>query len=221
MVGIGTDHVPQGGEGASSPSPTRAQTTGDDRRAYVRLLESFLNKERQRNEDELSAARKRVEALSKDLALAVRAVHGARRSSRDLIEPAGVSQEEREREYHSLLDLPGVRGVEVGESVVTIRTDPLVLEHEGDRNLIGEFALDLDLEGSIAIRNLANTISKGGWEHPHVQGGVPCLGNLRNGMMKLLGEYELVPLAAMLIQFLQSYDPETAYCPVEMWAEVR
>lgn len=221
MVDIGTDHAPPGGEGAGSPSRIRARTTDDGKSAYVQLLESCLDAERQLNEDQLSAARERVDELSRDLVQAVRAVHGARRRSRDLNETAGVSREEREREYDSLLSLPGVRGVDVSESVVTIRTSPLVLEHDGDRFLIGEFALDLDLEGSITVRNLANTISKGGWEHPHVQGGVPCLGNLRNGMMKLLGECEVVPLASMLIQFLHSYDPETAYCRVEMWEELR
>jgi len=108
----------------------------------------------------------------------------------------------------------------VDGGVVRVLTRPLHLVHEGRTFLIGEFSLDLALQGELRIRNVSNTIKQGGWEHPHVQGGIPCLGNLRDGVLRLLGELQLAPLTSLMIQFLESYEPETAYSQVENWQEV-
>ena len=74
------------------------------------------------------------------------------------------------------------------------------------------------LFNGIRVVNLNNASPKSGWDHPHVQAGQPCLGNLREGFEKLLGECTLVPLVAMLLQFLETYTPATAYCSIDLWA---
>lgn len=192
----------------------------DQKRAYVEALENFLGGQIVLTEEQLAAAEQRVAALSKELVQAVSTVHKARKQSKTTQASAGADLEAREREYEDVLQMRLVRAIEVEGSRITILTEPIAVEHEGRRYLIGEFSLEVDLNGTITIRNLSNTIRKGGWEHPHVQGGLPCLGNVRDGMMKLLGEGALVPLTSILIQFLESYEPETAYSTIESWEQV-
>lgn len=192
----------------------------DQQLAYVEAIESFFEGQLVLTDEQLAAAEQRVASLSKELVQAVRTVHSARRHSGTIRTSVGTALEAREREYEELLEMRLVRAVDVEGSRITILTEPIVLEHEGRRYLIGEFALEVDLNGTITITNLSNTITKGGWEHPHVQGGMPCLGNVRDGLMKLLGEGALVPLTSILIQFLESYDPETAYSKIESWEQV-
>jgi hypothetical protein len=192
----------------------------DEKRAYVEVVTRFFEDQLAFTEEELAAAEQRVAALSKELVQAVRAVHKARKHSRALQTTGDADLGAREREYEEVLQMRRVRALEADGSAIRILTEPILLEHGGRRYLIGEFSIDLDLNGTITIRNLKNTISKGGWEHPHVQGGMPCLGNVRDGLLKLLGEGEIVPLTSMLIQFLESYDPDTAYSKIDSWEEI-
>jgi hypothetical protein len=110
--------------------------------------------------------------------------------------------------------------VEVNGSAVRVLTEEIIIKHEGQRYKIGRFALELDLKEGLRAVNLENTGDKSAWDHPHVQASLPCLGNLRDGFEKLLGECQIVPLVSMLVQFLGSYNPETAYCPIEHWEKV-
>lgn len=188
--------------------------------AFVLACVGFADEEVGRAEQEVAVLRHRVDSLSDELLEASRSLHAARLRC-SALEAARKDEVRRLREdFDSLVRLPMVRGVEVEEGQVCVLTDRVVLSHAGRRYLIGEFVLQLDPRDGIVIRNVSNTIRRGGWEHPHVQGGLPCLGNLRDGLLKLLGERELVPLTSMLIQFLQSYEPATAYCSVDSWQEV-
>lgn len=190
------------------------------KRAFAEACMRHSETELLRAEAELEASQSRVSDLSRELVRTVRATHAARLRLDALRQATSEERTRRERDFEDLLKLPRVKGASVDGGVIRVLTEPVILEHEGNSYLIGEFALELDLAGDVKVRNLKNTITKGGWEHPHVQGKVPCLGNLRDGVLKLLGELELVPLVSMLIQFLESYVPETAYCGVESWRVV-
>lgn len=144
----------------------------------------------------------------------------ARRRLSALKEILAADQIQLEQDFDQLLSLPHVRGLEVEGSLVRVLTDTITIEHEGQHYKIGQFALELNLEQGLRVVNLKNTGDKSGWDHPHVQGELPCLGNLREGFEKLLGECQMVPLASMLVQFLESYNPQTAYCPIEHWEKV-
>jgi hypothetical protein len=122
-----------------------------------------------------------------------------------------------ERDYDELLALPGVRRVEAVGSMIRVLTEPVSIDYEGHRYRIGEFAIELGLDFGIRVVNLSNTSWSTGWDHPHVQGGYPCLGNLKEGCELLLGEFQLVPLVSLLLQFLESYDRVSAYGPITLW----
>lgn len=191
-----------------------------DKEAFVRSCMAYAEAERERLHGEIDKSAEQVSRLSAELRSASRSLHAARRRLSALNEILAAEQVQFEQDFDQLVSLRHVREVEVEGSLVRVLTDTITMEHEGRQYRIGQFALELHLEQGLRVVNLKNTGAKSGWDHPHVQGGLPCLGNLREGFEKLLGECQIVPLASMLIQFLESYNPETAYCPIDHWEKV-
>lgn len=202
---------------STSPQSATDRPLHELQAAYAQACLGHAELERARLQQEVQARQVQVAQLSQQLRSASRALHQARTG---LKVAEGVLAAERARlegDFEELLSLPGVHAVELEGLHIRVLTNPIVLEHEARRYLIGDFAIDLDLERGIQVVNLNNPGQKSGWDHPHVQAGQPCLGNLREGFEKLLAEYQLVPLVSMLIQFLESYTPDTAYGSVELW----
>ena len=181
---------------------------------------AYAETERERTEKEINKEAERLSQLSAQLRSASRSLHASRRRLVALKEVLATERVQLERDFDQLVLLPHVRAVEVQGSVIRVLTDEIVVEHEGQRYKIGRFGLELDLEAGLRVVNLENTGDRSSWDHPHVQAGLPCLGNLREGFEKLLGECQIVPLVSMLIQFLDTYNPETAYCPIEHWEKI-
>lgn len=188
--------------------------------AFVRSCMANVEAERERMQKEINKGAEAISQLSAQLRSASRSLHLARRRLAALKELLAAEQIQFERDFDQLVSLPLVQGVEVHGSAIRVLTDEITIEHDGHRYKIGRFALELDLEEGLRIINLDNTGDRSAWDHPHVQASLPCLGNLREGFEKLLGECQIVPLVSMLLQFLGSYNPETAYCPIEHWQKV-
>lgn len=205
------------GAAGSETAEQHGPVTEGAKAAFVRSCIAYAEAERARLQGEVRARAEQVSELSAQLRAAGRSLHAARQQL-SALEAALVGERvQLEEDFDQLGSLPRVRAVEVEGSLVRVLTDAIAIEHGGQRYRIGEFALELDLERGVRVVNLNNTGHKSGWDHPHVQAGLPCLGNLRSGFEKLLGECQLVPLTSMLVQFLETYNPETAYCSIELW----
>jgi hypothetical protein len=190
------------------------------RAAYVQACLKAAEAELARLEAEVASSSEQVAQLSARLRAASRELHLAR-ARRQVVRALLASERERLAvDFDQLVALPGVRSVEVNRGRFRVLTETIYLKHAGATNRIGDFALELDLERGSRIQNLANSGAKAGWDHPHVQAQMPCLGNLRDGFEKLLGELQLAPLISMLLQFLETYDPATAYCSIDQWERV-
>lgn len=101
---------------------------------------------------------------------------------------------------------------------LVVDTHPLELEWNGHYIRIGRYRLTIGVaDGDVRIESIDHLGPKSHWDHPHVQGGMPCLGNLREGVLKLIAEYELALAVQVLLDFLTTYDAETAYAPIEGW----
>ena len=188
--------------------------------AFVNSCMAYAESEREQVEKEINKGVEQVSQLSAQLRSASRSLHAARRRLLAFKTILATERAQFERDFDQLESLPYVRGVEVNGSAVRVLTGEIIIKHEGQRYKIGRFALELDLKEGLRVVNLENTGDKSAWDHPHVQASLPCLGNLRDGFEKLLGECQIVPLVSMLVQFLGSYNPETAYCPIEHWEKV-
>jgi hypothetical protein len=207
---------------AVAPEPDEAERAGGGAasEAFVRCCMAHAQAARAAAAEDVRAGGERVAELSERLRAASRSLHVARLRLAGLEASLAGERARLELDFDQLLRLAHVRDVQVDGSTVRLLTDEIVIEHDRRRFRIGAFAIGLDLGRGVRIDNLANTGPKPEWDHPHVQAGLPCLGNLRDGLDKLLGECQLVPVASMLVQFLETYDPATAYCPVELWEVV-
>lgn len=191
----------------------------EPRQAYVTACMSFGEAERTRLQEEIEQKRVRLAQLSDEVRAVSRTLHAARRRLQAIESIASLERHQFEADFDELLSLPHVRSIELEGTRIRLLTEPIVIEHLGQRYRIGEFALDVDLVRGLQVSNLNNTGPKDGWDHPHIQAGFPCFGNLRDGFEKLLGECQIVPLVSMVIQFLETYTPETAYCSIDLWAK--
>jgi len=215
-VGGGQSGLSEGDQPASSiehhASPPR-----DPRQAYIDACLHDVERERVRLRDQLETRRAELARLSAEMRSLSRELHLGRKRLTGLDAAEADDRARFGRDFDELMALPGVRRVEAMGSMIRVLTDPIVIGYEGNRYRIGEFALELGLEIGIRAVNLTNTSWTTGWDHPHVQGGHPCLGNLKEGCEMLLGEFQLVPLVSLLLQFLESYDRVSAYGPITLW----
>jgi hypothetical protein len=120
-----------------------------------------------------------------------------------------------------LRELPGVATVAFREDGVEIVTAPITIRRGGHAHDIGRFRLELSPRTGARVFLVEQPPGVGAaWIHPHVQGDLPCLGNARVGVDKLLGDLQLVPAAQVMLRFLETYDAETAYCDLSAWPVV-
>ncbi len=129
----------------------------------------------------------------------------------------GKSAASAAAELDRLLAVPGVQEVEVHEQAVHVLTHPVYIPWQGQRYDLGGYRIVLDLAGDVRVESHDKRGPKPSWGHPHVQDGRPCLGNAREGMLKLIARYELALAAQVMVGFLETYQPDGAYCAIEGW----
>lgn len=131
----------------------------------------------------------------------------------------GSADEVAAAEMARLIQMEGVVRLDVGSYQLNVETRPICVEYAGRRFDLGRFRIVLDLTGEVRIESLDKLGPKPYWDHPHIQAGLPCLGNLREGVLKLIADYELGLAVQVLMDFLNTYDATTAYTPIEGWPE--
>ena len=185
--------------------------------AYVEQQRRGLREDTAFLEEEIRAAAWAVEELSCRLTQETRYLTGCRRRLRVL--QGGAAEVARAADDLARLGtLEGVREVEAHAGGIRLVTTPIEVEHGGVRYRLGCFQLDLAQTGAITVRNLTDPF--GLYDHPHVWNGLPCLGNVREGLAKLVAEYQWVAAAEVLLDFLRTVTPRDWYLPVTHWKAV-
>jgi len=184
------------------------------REAFAEQQRRGLRQETRFVEEEIRATEDAVEELSRRLTQEARLLATCRRRLRvlqgEIAEAADAADD-----WQRLLGLEGVRDVVVYAGGVRLVTGPIEVAHGGVRYRLGCFEIDLAETGAIAVRNL--TDAYGLYDHPHVWNGRPCLGNVREGVAKLVAEYQWVAAAEVLLDFLRTVTPQDWYVPVTHW----
>jgi len=176
-----------------------------------------LRAETQRLEREIEGLERSLEDLGRRITAETRALSERQRQLQALRdrpqEPASVL-----REFERIRELPQVRQVDLQDGAVALVTHPLEAACGPQRYRLGAFRVEIHFEGDVRIRNL--TDPRGLYDHPHVRHGRPCLGNAREGVAKLIGEFEFAAAAQVLIDFLQTVNPQDWRIPVSYWPRV-
>ncbi len=183
---------------------------------FRRLLASSLGRQEAALKGEVDLIPGQIAELSRRLAALDRRLPVVAHRLEGLRAKADVDAFAR-AELDRLRGLPGVHEVGIDGSAVAVLTDPCHIAWQGTTYELGSYRVVLDLDGDVRVDSLDGHPPKPAWGHPHVQDGLPCLGNLREGVLKLVAEYELALATQVLLDFLSSYQPETAYTPIEGW----
>jgi hypothetical protein len=122
------------------------------------------------------------------------------------------------RDFDRITALPGVAEVEVRDAALRVFTDPIVIEYGFRRYRLGRFRLDLHFDGRVFVWNLTDRYET--YDHPHVENGRPCLGNIQDWVQGLLAQGEFAAATEVLLQYVRTVNAADWRKAVTFWAEV-
>ncbi|MBI5166789.1 MAG: hypothetical protein HY998_03465 [candidate division NC10 bacterium] len=214
-LGVTLDHLRRDTE--AQDHRRKAEVQAEVRKKYWEECKGRFQDEALFLEREIKAVEETIEEYS----LLITAEAQRLKESRKRLKFLQGTQEESEiykKEFDCLLEIPEVREVLVQNWVVSIFTDTIFAEHGKRLYKLGSFRINVHFNGQLAIKNLTDPY--GFYDHPHIWDGKPCLGNIRVGLAKLIGEFQLMAAAQVLIDFLKTINPKDWYTPIENWQEM-
>ena len=200
-------------EGAVFRESTRTRA----RAGYADQQQRRLWEEAAFLEEEVRATERALEELSCMLTQEARHLATCRQRLR-VFQGEAAQSDRAADDLARLQEVEGVREIEPHAWGVRLVTMPIEVVYADTRYRLGCFQIDLAETGAITIRNLTDPY--GFYDHPHVWDGRPCLGNVREGLAKLLAEYQWVAAAEVLLDFLRTVTPRDWYVPVTHWKAV-
>jgi len=118
-----------------------------------------------------------------------------------------------EQYIKSIKNIKGVDAIAVVEGTLAIKTKPIVIrdvDKPKERYRIGQFIISFDFRRQrIKILNL-NKKENYPYDHPHVNNGSPCWGNIGPEIIKMMANYQIDVLVQVLLQYLSTYNEHSA-----------
>ncbi|MFQ5847779.1 MAG: hypothetical protein ACE5IQ_08965 [Candidatus Methylomirabilales bacterium] len=186
------------------------------RQAYVRECRSRVQEETTFLEEETRFIEETLEEYARRITAETRRLHTYQQRLNTLRgSPSAHAQ--HLRDLDRLKELPEVREVRIQDGRITIFTAPLRAEYGGRAYHLGSYRIEISFAGDIRIRNLTNAL--GAYDHPHIYQGRPCLGNIREGVARMIGEYQFVAAVYVLLDFLKTVNPKDWRIPIVYWQE--
>jgi hypothetical protein len=179
-------------------------------RSHVQNETTFLEREMQFIEDNLEEYGRRITAETRRL--------HAYQQRLNTLRGSPSTPQQHLKDLDQLKELPEIRGVQIQDGRITIFTKPIQAEYGGREFHLGSFRMEISFAGDIRIRNLTHAL--GAYDHPHIYQGRPCLGNVREGVAKMIGEYQFVAAVYVLLDFLKMINPKDWRIPILYWQEV-
>jgi hypothetical protein len=172
---------------------------------------------------EVEALTNQLKELERDLRTSGRQMHSLERrltlAERRLADLGHLQASEAalRRDFDRLVGLPGVTDVEVKDGVLRVFTDTIAVSYGGRQFRMGRFRLDLHFDGRVFLRNLTDRYET--YDHPHVENGRACLGNIQEWMQRLLAQREFVAACEVLLHYLRTVNPGDWRKAVTFWPE--
>jgi len=169
-------------------------------------------------ETEIRPTEEALEIASRQITAETRHLQEYRRRLRHLRGELINDEAHLVRELDLLSKHPDVADVTASPSGLRVITRRIRAAHGGKQFSLGAFQIDLLYNGEITIYNV--TSRHGYYDHPHIWNGKPCLGNVRQGLAKLIGEYQLAAASEVVIDFLKTINPKDWHTSIEHWREI-
>ncbi len=194
------------------------QRQAEVRRAYLQECRSRLTDEMAFLEQEMRCIEDNLEEYARRITAESRRLYTYQQRLNTL-SGTPLATEQHLRDVDQLKELSDVREVRVQDGQITVFTAPVRAEYGGREFNLGSFSIQISFAGDIRIRNLTDAV--GAYDHPHIYQGRPCLGNIREGIAKMIGQYQFVAAVYILLDFLKTVNARDWRIPVVYWQEAR
>lgn len=133
------------------------------------------------------------------------------------IEAENSGESAAARELNALKRIKKVTRISTRMDKLVVELDTVYLTTETARYEIGKFQIEFGPANHFKIKNTTGRIRD--YDHPHVLDGDPCLGNMRDILTYAYGG-EIAMAVMTTIDYLNAYNPQSAYHQVDNWKEV-
>lgn len=130
----------------------------------------------------------------------------------------GQWKQKAEAEFeHLMMLIPNLyKSISVSDGELIALTHEIEIRHNQSMYEIGEFEVRIKLAtGDLTISNQTHRVEE--YDHPHINDGAACLGNIGKGIIKMLAEFELFGTLQVIHTFLHSYNSHSPYKKIEHW----
>lgn len=98
------------------------------------------------------------------------------------------------------------------------RTKEVVIKYLRYKFHVGKFEIVISLNGEVRMYNTTKRFGTN--DHPHVDNGIPCLGNIKETIPKMIFQGDYLGLLSLLHDFLLAYNPDGPYTKLtEGWGD--
>ncbi len=95
-------------------------------------------------------------------------------------------------------------------------TTPITLKHDSKEYDMGKYEIKLLFNGTTQINSVGKRLADV-YDHPHINKGNPCWGNMSGTLPKLIGSSEYDVALVMIHTFLKSYDQNNPFHGIDHW----
>lgn len=120
------------------------------------------------------------------------------------------------REWQELSTWPQIKSLAIRGETIELRTEAI----QTCGVILGQYLVLLDFGAhQVTIHNLTQPVYDDDttYAHPHVRGGVPCLGNAAAQTAEFLATRDVPHLVGLMIDFLHSYNSGSPYRSIDAW----
>jgi len=185
---------------------------------YVTICQRRISESIRDSNNEINKIQKEIKSSQQRITELVQKLTPLQISTQFLEENKSQKIVNIERDFEKIQQMEDVRNIIIYEDRISIFTNPIYIDYEDEEYYIGNFLMEIFINGSnggVMCRNLNNR--RGEYDHPHVSGGSCCFGNITDAVSKLIGEGEFVPLIIVMIKFLKSVNPGNWHENIEKW----
>jgi len=186
------------------------------KKAYVEECQKRMEKTIRGTTEAIAEKEREIPELQARLVRSIRELSGLKDKLAQLEQAKGDRVPAYEAEFESLMKVPGVLDVQAGNGVINVFTEHIYItpdKYPDETYDIGKFRMEINTSGRNGGLRFFNLTRKGGGgghsgyniHHPHVNSsGEPCLGNIKEMVATLIGEYEYSALTQVGLQYLKS-----------------
>ncbi len=191
-----------------------------DREARETLIEagkSHASSRREYLEAEIASLERNLAEFSRRITTDSRRLFMYQRELASLEGDDGEEPVDFAAEYDQIRAHQLVHELTASDDRFIVTTLPLTAIFEEEPIDLGRFEIKVSFDGDVRITNLTRRF----WfyDHPHIREGVPCLGNIQEGVAKLIGTYQFAAVSQVLIDFLQLVNPKEWVVSAHYWRD--